>query len=146
MRAVRQIVRGSGRFLGQFQSTLQRATVLFVGIILATSICLPPAAALTTTSAITLKEAVAEPGTGLRLAVQPNPSATSFTLRVQGNGGTAPVTVRVVDAVGRLLEVRQVGSSGATLVVGQNYRPGLYYAEARQGRAKQTLKLLKQIP
>ena len=100
------------------------------------------------TTAIEAKAVVAEPGAGagLRLMVQPNPSATSFTLRVQGNGSAAPVVVRVVDAVGRLLEVRQVGASGATLVVGQYYRPGLYYAEALQGPHKQSLKLLKQIP
>ena len=51
MKVIRQIVRSSVRFLGQFQSTLQRGVVLFVGIVLATSICLPPAAALATTIA-----------------------------------------------------------------------------------------------
>jgi hypothetical protein len=110
----------------------------------------PAAAPLTTTrTAVPVPAKVAEQkeATGaLQLSVQPNPTATAFTLRVQGSGATAPVEVRVVDAVGRLLEVRQVAGTGGTLVVGQQYRPGLYYAQARQGTQKQTLTLLKLVP
>ena len=43
----------------------------------------------------------------LRVQVVPNPSTSFFTLQLQG-AGTQPIAVRVVDALGRLVEVRQV--------------------------------------
>jgi hypothetical protein len=73
----------------------------------------------------------------------PNPSHGPFTLAVQG-GNNEPVSIRVTDVLGRLVEVRKGISGTGTLTLGASYRPGLYIAEVLQGKEKVVLKLVKQ--
>lgn len=87
---------------------------------------------------------VGEQSQTLQLTVQPNPSAHSFTLHINSTS-RAPVQVRILNALGRVVEERQGLASRATLTIGHSYRPGVYYAEVVQGSEKASLKLIKAI-
>jgi hypothetical protein len=73
----------------------------------------------------------------------PNPSRKHFTLLVQGKQDE-PVSIRVSDGMGRLVEVRSGLSANNTLTLGAAYRPGIYMVEVLQGKEKVVLKLIKQ--
>ena len=73
----------------------------------------------------------------------PNPSRVYFTLIVKGKNNE-PVSIRVMDILGRLVEVRKGLLANGTLTLGASYRPGLYIAEVLQGKEKVMLKLIKQ--
>jgi hypothetical protein len=79
---------------------------------------------------------------GVHLLVYPNPSTQTFTLQFSSKE-ISSVDLRVLDAQGRVVEQRRV-TSGATINLGENYRPGLYVAEVRQGNKTISVKLIKQ--
>jgi hypothetical protein len=79
---------------------------------------------------------------GLTAKISPNPSNTYFILRFQGNPAEQ-ISVRVVDAIGRIIENRTNLSTNQSLLFGHNYKPGLYFAEIRQGKEIIKLKLIK---
>lgn len=54
-----------------------------------------------------------------------------------------PVQVRIVDALGRVVEARQGVPSNSSLPIGHHYRPGIYIVEVMQEDRKVTLKLVK---
>lgn len=78
----------------------------------------------------------------LRADVFTNPSSTYFTIKLQGDV-TNSVKLRVIDATGREVELRQNLVAGETLQIGQNYVPGMYIAEIVQGNQRRTIKLVK---
>ena len=79
-------------------------------------------ATLTTTG---VKGGAYQPGEGkLRVVAVPNPSASYFTLQLQGATG-APVSIRVVDVVGRVVETRAGVVANGTLTIGYTYSPGV---------------------
>jgi hypothetical protein len=73
----------------------------------------------------------------------PNPSNTHFTIKTQGKAGEK-INVRIMDALGRIVETKSNVPVNGSLVLGHSYRPGMYYAEIVQGSQKVTLKLVKQ--
>jgi hypothetical protein len=73
----------------------------------------------------------------------PNPSNTHFTIKTQGKAGDK-INVRIMDAMGRIVETKSNVPVNGSLVLGHSYRPGMYYAEIVQGSQKVTLKLVKQ--
>lgn len=79
----------------------------------------------------------------LSVTVQPNPSTNYFTLALQGSSNNT-VLIRVTDAAGRLIETKAGLAANTTQQIGQNYRPGVYYAEIVQGKERVVVKLLKQ--
>ncbi len=81
---------------------------------------------------------------GLRLQViaYPNPSASYFILYIKSDS-ELPVEVKVRDATGRIVEVKQNMAAGGRLEIGRNFRPGIYYAEVTQGTQHKILKLIK---
>ena len=83
------------------------------------------------------------PVDGLKVTAFPNPSPRHFTLLVQGKNNE-PVSIRVIDIMGRLVEVRKGVSANGTLTLGASYGTGLYMAEVMQGKEKVVLKLIKQ--
>jgi hypothetical protein len=89
-------------------------------------------------------EVVGEQALSLQLTAAPNPSQHFFTLRIQSQSN-APVQVRIVDAVGRVVEVRQGLSVNSTVPVGHSYRPGVYYVQAVQGSQQVSLKVVKAV-
>lgn len=72
-----------------------------------------------------------------------NPTTDRFTL-VTRSASEQPLTIKVVDNVGRVLETRSGVASTGTIQFGNQYRPGTYLVEISQGDTKQVLKLVKQ--
>lgn len=81
--------------------------------------------------------------TRLSVKALPNPTTDQFTLTFQ-SATDAPVTLRIMDHTGRVLQTRQGVAANGTITFGSAYRPGVYFAEVTQGGAVQTLKLVKQ--
>ena len=77
-----------------------------------------------------------------KVIVAPNPSTTDFRLHVQSSSN-APINIRVIDAVGRVLAVITSVHSNSEVTFGGNYRGGSYFAEVVQGANHKTVKLIK---
>ena len=80
-------------------------------------------------------------GTELKARAWPNPSATYFTYVTESNSHE-PITIRVLDGLGRTVELRRM-TAGGSIRLGENYKNGFYYVEAVQGRERVGVKLVK---
>jgi hypothetical protein len=98
---------------------------------------------LTQVTALVKQKANVQAADRLSANVYPNPTTHTFTLALQ-SFSSAPLTLSVRDASGRLIERKAGLSANTTLQLGLNYRPGVYYAELVQGNEKVVVKLLKQ--
>lgn len=78
----------------------------------------------------------------LSLKAYPNPSDNYFNILVEG-GSDKQIVIRVIDMMGRLIELKQYVSPGTVIQFGQNYKPGFYLFEAIQGEEKKQLKVVK---
>lgn len=78
----------------------------------------------------------------LVVTARPNPSASYFTLNLS-SGEQEPLSLRVVDVLGRLVEARSNVVPNSTFTIGHSYRPGVYLVQAVQGRRVVLLRLLK---
>jgi PKD repeat protein len=78
----------------------------------------------------------------LKVTVMPNPSNTFFTLKLESRFQTL-VSMRVMDAAGRVVDARSKIGSNSTLEVGQQYSNGTYYAEMIQGSRRKVVRLVK---
>ncbi len=74
--------------------------------------------------------------------VLPNPFSSSATLGINGSSAER-LTIRVVDAGGRVVESRTNIRANTTIQLGNNYRPGIYYVEVVQGDQRRTIPLIK---
>ena len=83
---------------------------------------------------------VAESVDALAMQVFPNPSASYFTLRLNGNG---PADIRVTDATGRTVELKRGLAANSTATFGRQYKPGNYSVEVVQGTERKIIKLVK---
>jgi hypothetical protein len=81
---------------------------------------------------------------GLDVALQagPNPSAAGFTVRWQSRLA-APVTLRVYDMTGKLVEGKSNLAPSGYTQIGAQYQTGMYIAEMLQGNKRTTIRLLK---
>jgi hypothetical protein len=79
---------------------------------------------------------------GLDVKVTPNPSAVYFVLSVTSDNKT-PVTVRVTDISGRVLENYGKVNSNSVLKIGQTLTAGAYLAEVVQGNERKLIKIIK---
>jgi hypothetical protein len=77
-------------------------------------------------------------------SVIPNPSNHQFILR-STTSSKELLTVRVFDVLGRVVERRAQVSPNTNVMIGENYRPGLYFVEINQGAKKAIIKIIKQI-
>ncbi len=75
------------------------------------------------------------------VSVSPNPTSKDFTLKIE-TAGKEPVTIKISDAVGRIISVYS-NVSGKTIKFGSNFKTGLYYAEIIQGSKHTVTKLIK---
>ena len=78
----------------------------------------------------------------LVVAAMPNRSRHSFTF-VSSGPREVGMTMKVIDASGRLVETKNGLNTNGTMTVGYSYRPGLYYAQFRQGNQTVTIRLIK---
>jgi hypothetical protein len=74
----------------------------------------------------------------------PNPSPSYFTLIMQ-SGKSETIDIRVYDVTGRVIEARRKLPASGAIKLGNNYRPGTYFAEVIQGSQRTTLKLVKGV-
>jgi hypothetical protein len=88
-------------------------------------------------------EIILEKESILSLSSYQNPSATYFTLRVQSSKTKVPLTLRIVDQYGKVIETRVKLVSGQTMQLGSGLKPGTYYAELLQGDKRTQVKLIK---
>jgi hypothetical protein len=79
---------------------------------------------------------------GLQLNALPNPSRGSFTLQLQGST-TEKMQVRVVDILGRTVQIFNNLSASQTLKIGADYKKGVYIVELVQGDSRTQTKLVK---
>jgi len=78
----------------------------------------------------------------LRLGAFPNPTNTSFTLSLQSKI-VAPIQLRVIDVLGRVVEQRQNLPSNSLLQLGSRYETGVYFIELLQGKKRKQLTVQK---
>jgi len=81
-------------------------------------------------------------GEKLDIKVMQNPSANQFVINIRSHE-SAPLTLTLSDATGRIIETRRGIAANGSLTVGSKLRPGTYYAVFSQGTNKQTIKLVK---
>jgi len=79
----------------------------------------------------------------LLVTARPNPSSNYFTLNIRSNS-LHPVTVRILDVLGRVVSVKPGVSSNTTLYIGHQYIPGVYFVQVLQEKKIVTLQLIKQ--
>jgi hypothetical protein len=73
----------------------------------------------------------------------PNPSTDYFTLLVKSDDKYTRVTVRIVDAFGRLVQLYNNVTVDRELLFGDKYASGSYYAEVIQGETRKVIPLIK---
>lgn len=82
---------------------------------------------------------------GFAAIVYPNPSRanTAFSIRTQSDNNEK-VSIRVVDMMGRAIEIKPGVQPNSTITIGGNYRPGMYFVQVMQGKKSVSLRLTKQ--
>ncbi len=108
----------------------------------ANSIVTAPTAAATNVATKEGTTDVATTEEELKVTVMPNPSTTYFTLKFESKYET-PVSMRVMDAGGRVVDAQSKIGSNSTIQIGANYASGIYYAEMIQGTQRKVVQLMK---
>jgi hypothetical protein len=75
----------------------------------------------------------------------PNPSTSSFTLKVSSNDGKEAITMTVTDINGRVMERRNNLTAGQTVQLGSGYDQGIYIVVIWQGTNRRQVKLFKAL-
>lgn len=81
-------------------------------------------------------------GGGLAVVAMPNPTLHQFVLLMISKD-PQPISIRVLNNSGQLVESRTNIAPNSTLRIGSNYPAGIYYVEIVQGTKRQILKLIK---
>lgn len=79
----------------------------------------------------------------LDVAAQPNPSSNQFTIRLNGGEAGKPVSLKVMNLYGQVIEQKQGLVPGQNVNLGAGYQNGTYFVEIIQGDQKVTVTLLK---
>ena len=78
----------------------------------------------------------------LDVNVMPNPTRELFNIIIKGNAGE-PISVRVFDIFGQLLERHDKLFPGQLTRMGQKWRNGTYIVEVTQGNERKVVKIIK---
>jgi len=100
---------------------------------------------MTRSAGTTVQPEVTKANTGkdmFDVKVLGNPSSTGFVMNVI-TSSDEKISMRVLDAQGRLIEERQGLQPMEILRVGERYISGIYMAEIRQGKNHKTVRLVK---
>ncbi len=73
----------------------------------------------------------------------PNPTNTSFKVKVVSDNSKDKITMKVVDIAGRVVDVKSNITSGSILNFGNHYAPGVYFTAITQGSKTINIKLVK---
>ena len=74
--------------------------------------------------------------------VMPNPSSTFFNLAIRGSS-ESPVTIKIMDIFGRVVERHDRIAANTVLKVGYKWTNGSYYVEVVQGNQRKIIKIIK---
>lgn len=88
------------------------------------------------------KQLATESPVTLDVTAMPNPTTTYFSLVLKSKVDKT-IAVRVTDAFGKPVEVRQNIAAGTTLRMGEGWGAGVYFVEVIQGDQRKTLKVVK---
>lgn len=72
-----------------------------------------------------------------------NPATNMFTVKLESSQTQLPITMRVVDMQGRLIEQRATITANATIQFGHQYLSGQYIVEWMQGTERKVVQLVK---
>jgi len=78
----------------------------------------------------------------LQILLRPNPAKGYFTIQAV-SGKDIPVTLRILDQQGRILETRTKVSPNSTVTMGTSLFPGTYFIEGTQGTDRSVIKGIK---
>lgn len=107
---------------------------------IAMSNCAATTKASDTEASVMLEKLAVVPA--LTAKVSPNPSTSYFTI-ITNSGSKKPLEIRLVDALGRIIELKSKVAATGVFTIGHHYKPGTYYAEVVQNKEKIMLKLIK---
>jgi uncharacterized membrane protein len=93
----------------------------------------------TTTLTVTQPAAPIE----LTLAVNPNPGRGYLNIFLNSNDNSTPVTIRVLNADGKVMMANRTVSLNTPIQLGHMWRAGVYIAEAVQGNQRRRVKFIK---
>ncbi len=79
---------------------------------------------------------------GFTISITPNPAVGYFNL-VATSDDKNPVTVRIMDISGRVLETYEKVSSNSVIRIGQNLSTGTYLTEVIKGDQRRVMKIIK---
>jgi hypothetical protein len=88
---------------------------------------------------ITEEESTDQP---LTVSVMPNPASAIFNLVVRSSNKN-PVTVRILDMFGQVVERHEKVNAGTVMKLGHGWTGGTYFAEVIQGNERKVIKLIK---
>jgi len=91
---------------------------------------------------MSLKSEKQKIGKDVFLVGSPNPSKNHFNLQLQSNS-TLSYELKITDVLGRVVEAKNSIMPFETIRIGDNYKPGIYYAIAIQGERTTVIRLLK---
>ena len=77
------------------------------------------------------------------VSLYPNPTANQFSLTVKSDDKFTDINIRIIDAFGRTVEVMKDVTAGRTVLFGEKYANGAYYAEVVQGSDKKIIPIVK---
>ena len=89
-----------------------------------------------------MQEMVSVEQLDLTITARPNPSSSSFAVRVNAPQDKGAVSLRVMDINGKVIEQHKVAAR-STLVIGSSWKPGTYILEIQQNGSRKTSKLIK---
>jgi hypothetical protein len=79
---------------------------------------------------------------GLKVSLYPNPTRTQFNLLVSTANEKDPISLQVVDILGKVKEVRSI-SADRTVTIGSDLPAGMYILRVMQGTTYKEVKLVK---
>lgn len=82
------------------------------------------------------------PNEVMEVKVMPNPTQNYFRILLRSKFDL-PVSLRVLDASGRVVESKSGIGANSTIEIGHNYGMGTYFAEMIQGEYRKTIQLIK---
>jgi Bacterial Ig-like domain/Secretion system C-terminal sorting domain len=78
----------------------------------------------------------------LNVSVIPNPASSVFNMVINTNDGN-PVTIRITDMFGKVIETHEKIATSGTLRLGTTWAAGNYFAEVIQGDQRKVVKMVK---
>jgi hypothetical protein len=79
----------------------------------------------------------------LDLKVYPNPASKDFYIKVESGDLNVPASFRILNAFGQQIETWKHIYANTEMQIGNQYGPGVYYLQVKQGNLSRTIKLVK---